>query len=59
MTMDDLAAKLDELLKINEYAVLAGYRYCLKDRAMEHANTVCQRFQKMLTDGSHLSIGSA
>lgn len=54
MTMDDLADKLDELLKTNDYAVFIGYRDFLKDRAMEHAETEWARFQKMLADGSHL-----
>jgi hypothetical protein len=54
MTMGDLARKLDELLKTNEYAVFEGYRDFLKDRAMEHAATEWKRFQKMLADGSHL-----
>lgn len=54
MTMDDLANKLDELLKTNEYAVFAGYRDYLKDRAMEHALTEWERFKKMLADGSHM-----
>lgn len=54
MTMDDLARKLDELLKTNDYAVFEGYRDYLKDRAMEHAATEWKRFQKMLADGSHL-----
>lgn len=60
MTMDDLARKLDELLKTNDYAVFTGYRDFLKDRAMEHAATEWKRFQKMLADGSHLpAVGSA
>lgn len=54
MTMDDLAGKLDELLKTNDYAVFSGYRDYLKDRAMEHAATEWKRFQKMLADGTHL-----
>jgi hypothetical protein len=54
MTMDDLAQKLDELLRTNDYAVFPGYRDFLKDRAMEHAATEWKRFQKMLADGSHL-----
>lgn len=54
MTMDDLARKLDELLKTNDYAVFPGYRDFLKDRAMEHAATEWKRFQKMLADGTHL-----
>lgn len=54
MTMDDLACKLDDLLKTNDYAVFHGYRDFLKDRAMEHAATEWKRFQKMLADGSHL-----
>ena len=49
MTMDDLAAKLDELLKTNDYAVFTGYRDFLKDRAMEHAKTEWNRWQKLLT----------
>ena len=32
MTMDDLAQKLDELLKANDYAVFTGYRDFLKDK---------------------------
>jgi hypothetical protein len=59
MTMDDLARKLDELLKTNEYAVFNGYRDFLKDRAMQHAEAEWNRFQKMLADGSHLSISVA
>jgi hypothetical protein len=58
MTMDDLAAKLDELLKTNDYAVFAGYRDYLKDRAMEHALEEWKRFQKMLADGSHMPLVS-
>jgi hypothetical protein len=54
MTMDDLARKLDELLKTNDYAVFTGYRDFLKDRAMEHAATEWKRFQKMLSDGTHM-----
>jgi len=54
MTMDDLARKLDELLKTNDYAVFQGYRDYLKDRAMEHAAAEWALFQKMLADGSHL-----
>ena len=54
MTMDDLARKLDELLRTNDYAVFSGYRDYLKDRAMEHAATEWKRFQKRLADGSHL-----
>lgn len=54
MTMDDLAQKLDELLRTNDYAVFGGYRDYLKDRAMEHADKEWRRFQKMLADGSHL-----
>ena len=54
MTMDDLASKLDDLLRTNDYAVFPGYRDFLKDRAMEHAVTEWARFQKMLADGSHL-----
>ena len=50
MTMDDLAAKLDELIKTNDYAVFEGYRAYLKDRAMEHAASEWKRFQKMLAD---------
>lgn len=56
MTMDDLALKLDELLKTNDYPVFGGYRDYLKDRAMEHAETEWKRFQKMLADGSHLPV---
>lgn len=56
MTMDDLAQKLDELLKTNDYAVFPGYRDFLKDRAMEHAATEWKRFQKMLADGTHLPV---
>ncbi len=56
MTMDDLAAKLDELLKTNDYAVFTGYRDFLKDRAMEHAEAEWGRFQKMLADGTHLPV---
>ena len=41
-------------LKTNDYAVFKGYRDYLKDRAMEHAATEWKRFQKMLSDGSHL-----
>ena len=52
MTMDDLAAKLDELLKTNDYAVFTGYRDFLKDRAMEHAKTEWGRWQKLLTKGT-------
>jgi hypothetical protein len=59
MTMEDLAAKLDELLKTNEYAVFSGYRDYLKDRAMEHAATEWKRFQKMLADGTHLPVAGA
>lgn len=54
MTMEDLARKLDELLKTNDYAVFAGYRDFLKDQAMKHAVTEWNRFQKMLADGTHL-----
>ena len=56
MTMDDLAAKLDELLKTNDYAVFGGYRDYLKNRAMEHALHEWKRFQKMLADGSHMPL---
>ena len=56
MTMDDLANKLDELRKTNDYAVFEDYRDYLKDRAMEHAATEWKRFQKMLTDGTHLPV---
>jgi hypothetical protein len=56
MTMDDLAHKLDELLKTNDYAVFEGYRDYLKDRAMEHAAAEWDRFQKMLSDGTHLPL---
>ncbi|MEJ7925990.1 RhuM family protein [Sphingobium sp. AN641] len=59
MTMDDLALKLDELLKTNDYPVFNGYRDYLKDRAMEHAETEWKRFQKMLADGSHLPASSS
>lgn len=59
MTMDDLASKLDDLLKANDYAVFTGYRDFLKDRAMEHAQTEWKRFQKMLADGTHLPSASA
>jgi hypothetical protein len=52
MTMDDLAVKLDELLKTNDYAVFTGYRDFLKDRAMEHAKTEWNRWQKLLTKGT-------
>ena len=58
MTMEDLAAKLDELLKTNEYAVFSGYRDYLKDRAMEHAATEWKRFQKMLANGTHLPVAA-
>ena len=58
MTMDDLARKLDELLKTNDYTVFADYRDYLKDRAMEHAATEWRRFQKMLADGTHLPVGN-
>lgn len=56
MTMTDLAQKLDELLKTNDYAVFTGYRDFLKDRAMQHAATEWGRFQKMLADGTHLPV---
>ena len=56
MTMGDLALKLDELLKTNDYAVFSGYRDYLKDRAMEHATAEWKRFQKMLADGSHMPV---
>ena len=56
MTMDDLAAKLDELLKTNDYAVFTGYRDFLKDRAMDHAVAEWDRWQEMLADGSHLPV---
>jgi|CXWL01.1.fsa_nt_gi hypothetical protein len=58
MTMDHLAAKLDDLLRTNDYAVFTGYRDFLKDRAMEHAEAEWNRFQKMLADGTHLPIAS-
>ena len=51
--MDDLALKLDELLRTNDYAVFCGYRDFLKDLAVDHAATEWKRFQKMLADGSH------
>lgn len=56
--MDDLARKLDELLKTNDYAVFTGYHDFLKDRAMEHAETEWARFQQMLADGMHLPVAS-
>ncbi len=56
MTMDDLATKLDELLKTNDYAVFTGYRDFLKDQAMKHAETEWERFHKMLADGTHLPV---
>lgn len=56
MTMDNLAEKLDELLKTNDYAVFTGYRDFLKDRAMDHAVTEWNRWQKMLADGSHMAV---
>ena len=59
MTMDDLASKLDELLKTNDYAVFTGYRDFLKNRAMDHALAEWDRWQEMLADGSHLPSVSA
>lgn len=56
MTMDDMSAKLDELLKTNDFALLTGYRDFLKDRAMEHALSEWGRFRKMLEDGSHMPL---
>lgn len=56
MTMEDLSAKLDELLKTNEYPVFGGYRDFLKKRAMDHATTEWKRFKKMLADGTHMPM---
>ena len=54
MTMGDLAIKLDELLRTNDYAVFPGYRDFLKDRAMQHAEAEWNRWQKALASGDHL-----
>jgi hypothetical protein len=37
MTMAELASKLDDLLKFNEYPVFKGYKDFLKDKAVRHA----------------------
>lgn len=56
MTMDDLGAKLDQLLSTNEYAVFDGYegRDYLKDRAMEHARREWDRLKSLIKSGEHL-----
>lgn len=59
MTMDELAAKLDELLATNDYPVFNGYRDYLIKAAAAHAETEWNRFQKMLGDGTHLSIAES
>ena len=37
MTMAELATKLDDLLKFNEYPVFKGYKDYLRDKAVKHA----------------------
>lgn len=56
MSMDDLAAKLDQLLTTNEYPVFEGYsgRDYLKDRAMEHARLEWERLKALMQAGQHL-----
>jgi hypothetical protein len=54
MTMDELATKLDSLLTTNEYPVFGGYREYLVKAAAMHAEKEWRRFQKMLSDGTHL-----
>lgn len=56
MTMDHLAAKLDELLSTHEYPVFRGYegREYLKDRAMEHARREWDRLKALIKSGEHL-----
>lgn len=57
MTMDDLSAKLDGLLRTNDYAVFSGYRDFLKDRAMEHAELEFERWKEAVSAGRHLAHG--
>jgi hypothetical protein len=54
MTMANLAAKLDQLLETNEYAVFGGYRDFLKDRAMEHAELEWHRWSEAVARGVQL-----
>lgn len=44
LTMKQMAAKLDDLLKLNEYPVFSGYKEYLKDRATRHAQAEFARF---------------
>jgi hypothetical protein len=37
MTMAELGKKLDELLRVNDYAVFTGWKDFLKDKAIRHA----------------------
>ena len=37
MTMDELARKLDELLRMNDYPVFSGWKDYLKEKAIRHA----------------------
>jgi|APCry1669192522_1035417.scaffolds.fasta_scaffold01101_10 hypothetical protein len=43
-TMKDLGRKLDDLMKVNDYPVFAGYKDYNKDRAMKHATEEYARF---------------
>lgn len=54
MRMADMAAKLDQLLETNEYAVFPGYRDYLKARAMDHAEIEWSRLMATVKSGQHL-----
>lgn len=43
-TMKDLGRKLDDLMKVNDYPVFAGYKDYNKERAMKHATEEYARF---------------
>jgi len=61
MTMEDLGAKLDQLLSTNDYPVFAGYdgRDYLKDRAMEHARREWERLKDLIRTGKHMPLAKA
>lgn len=42
--MKDLARKLDDLMKVNDYPVFMGYKDYNKERAMKHATEEYARF---------------
>jgi hypothetical protein len=44
MTMKELAKKLDDLLRVNDYPVFAGYKDYLKEKAVKHATAEFARF---------------